>query len=119
MMKKRIPIWNIHFEICQFYLVAELRYAARYPLPVHNFDQYLKAFSWNVWITLFGVLLVFSFTFKIIHYLHSEKLKEKKLIASVTQDPSDFVLLTFAGITEPEVLPWFPKWSSGKLIRKV
>lgn len=112
-VKERIPIWRIHFELCRYFLTTGMRYVARYPSPVYYFNQYLKAFSMHVWFAVFGTLLSFAFTFKLIFHFYSKKFNEADLIGHVTHDPVDFGLLTFAGLTEPEALPWFPKWSAG------
>ena len=38
---------------------------------------------------------------------------------SLTRNPThklDFIIMTFCGITEPDPIPWFPKWSTGKIL---
>lgn len=84
------------------------------PDRVARFDQQLSIFSISIWMSIIGVFLVMTVIFKIIHYLYSTKIGIGHNLAGKVTHPFDFFILTVGALTEPDPIPWFPKYSTGE-----
>ena len=109
----------IHYTIPS-YLTFDIL-ATRIPIPLPYFGNLIRPLPNIVWATIFSMVILMSIVFFIINKTyrridkHSGWDKDKRLtikVASVV----DFPVKTFSTLTEPELIPWFPQWSAGKLI---
>ncbi len=101
------------YDISSFYTFSRLQYVTRNLVPLPVYDQYVKAFDVMVWLVTLLTMFVLSVIFRGLYWFYKDILKIDSLYGKVTH-PSDFFLLTFSSLTEPDPLPWFPKWSTGK-----
>ncbi len=89
-------------------------FVTRQPTIIPRFDQHIMVFSQWIWLSVFGVLLIMGFAFKMTHYLYQTKIGIGHNLAGKVTHPLDFLIMTFSTLTEPDPLPWFPKPSAGK-----
>lgn len=114
MLKQRPSEWEKHLDRLHFYTAGMLLFATRKPIPIVTYNQYIKGFSIDVWIATLCTLFILGAMFKITYYYHANVFRSDRL--GPLTHRFDFLLLTIASFTEPDPLPWFPKWSSGKLL---
>ncbi len=75
-----------------------------------------KPFSTTVWITTFCCLLTISLSLLFTYKTYNETSLKDMNLTKTENFPSNFLLFPFARLTEPDSLPWFTKWSSGKFL---
>ena len=88
-------------------------FVSQSPKPIETFDQIIHTFQWPVWLALLCSLTLMILIFKLIHTVYSMKALKKYNLAGKPTHDLDFILLTFASITEPDPIPWFPRPSAG------
>ncbi len=119
--RAEISMGGINGVFARFDLGSPLKltnavYMTRQPAQVTTYDKILRPFPSNVWmlnILLSSCLAIVIFT---IHKVHmSEDLinhgvvREEKLTMNL-------FLFPITKIVEPDALPWFEKWSTGKFV---
>ncbi len=75
-----------------------------------------KPFSGTVWIITFFCLLTISGSLYLTYKTYNETSLRALKLTKQEKFPSNFLLFPFARLTEPDSLPWFRKWSSGKFL---
>lgn len=91
--------------------------ASRIPILLPSFGNLIRPLPNLVWMAILALILVMSLLFMTINktYLlidnQINRGEEDRLTLKVGL--ADFFIRTFSTITEPEVIPWFPKWSAG------
>lgn len=94
--------------------------ATRLPARLPNYGNLVRVLPPEVWVVILALIIVMSLVFMIINktYAHIDNSilcsKDDKLTKTVSS-PVDFFIKTFSTITEPELIPWFPRWSTGKM----
>ena len=92
--------------------------ATRLPVRLPNYGNLIRALPPIVWGTIFVLIFVMSLVFMTINktyayidanYIINEEMRLTRPVLSLV----DFFIKTFSTITEPELIPWFPKWSTG------
>lgn len=114
MLKRRSDEWHRSLEATTFYTGGLLQFVTRKPVPIISYDQYISGFSVSVWMAILSSLLLFAICFKLFYNAYITHFPPG-FCGSLT-NPFDFIILTLAGITEPDPLPWFPKWSAAKCL---
>ena len=102
-----------YIEYSSIFSKYDYVFISQSPKPIETFDQMVYTFKQNVWLALFLSFTAMMLVFKLIHYVYSTKALEKYNLAGKVTHHLDFILLTFASITEPDPIPWFPKPSAG------
>ena len=105
---------SVHFRYSSPYVLIEERFVTREPNSIKSLYQHFNVFQLPVWIAIICTLASLAVSFKFIHFIYLNKINPA-LAGSVTH-PMDFIILSTASITEPDPLPWFPKFSAGKLL---
>lgn len=103
------------FEIIYPNWSGKLVYITRYPLLVTSYNNLTKPFSAATWALSLTTIFILSILLFVTHKVYSTFLKTFAL-AKEEINPSNFFLFPFTKITEPEPLPWFEKWSTGKFV---
>ncbi|XP_059091071.1 uncharacterized protein LOC131886976 [Tigriopus californicus] len=103
------------FDCTRFTFFVTLRYVTRHPQKLLAFGNLARGFDSLSWVAVFTFLSMFSMTFAGIFYVYKYLLKEPELYRNPNSG-IDFVLMTFTTFVEPDPLPWFPKWSTGRLV---
>ena len=115
-------LYATHLKVMDYtvptYFALEIL-ASRIPILLPNFGNLIRPLPVIVWITIIGVVFVMSIVFMAInktykyidenacHHGEDRLTKQVRFV--------DFFIKTFSTITEPEWIPWFPRWSAGKL----
>ncbi len=90
-------------------------YMTRAPQTILKYDKIVRPFPLNVWLMVIICCSLQTTVMYIIYKTHmTEKMKDHKL---VKEEPllGNILLFCFTKIVEPDALPWFQKWSSGKI----
>ncbi len=96
-------------------VLTNLVYMTRPPLPVLTYNRMATPFPNSVWTATLTTILVLACLMFVIHRVHTTtELKRFELVKKV-RSQVNFFLFAFAKITEPDPLPWFQEWSSGKI----
>ena len=85
---------------------------SRVPGNIPPYLNMTKAFSGTVWLSILTTMLALSVVFTITYHVYVKHIPH---LAGTLTSPFDFVLLTFSSIIEPDPLPWFRGYSSGKV----
>ncbi len=96
---------------------VELKFITRSPIPKTTYGNITKPFS--LWVWLFSVLSVgaCSVMLLITYKMYtSESFSHYKLVAYYEASNLNFFIYPFVKITEPDPLPWFSTWSTGKIV---
>ena len=91
-----------------------MTYVTRFPVPILRYDQQFQCFSITVWLTMFGTLFFLGFTFQSIYKFYEAYFPSEIALRGPLRSKADFLILTLSTLTEPDPLPWFPKYSAGK-----
>ncbi len=93
-----------------------LQYITRPPLPIVKYDKIVRPFPVDVWIMIVLCCLLLTLLMFLIYQVHmmdtiidNNMVKKERLIGNL-------LIFPFMKIIEPDPLPWFEKWSSGKLV---
>ena len=109
------PYYSI-FGFTTFFYQKEFSYITRKPVPVTTIDNLIKVFGLDIWLTLFFTLLSISICFATFYHVYKAKTFRHLNLVKENVNNFDFPLLTFATLMEPDPIPWFPKYSAGKVI---
>ena len=110
-------LFGKHFTLSAPFLLTEKGYISRNPIPVTTYGNISRPFSASVWALSAIAIATFSFLFMVSHRLYSSSKHLRPFhLARKERAPLNFVIFPFAKITEPDPLPWFRKWSAGKLL---
>lgn len=101
----------IHTSV--FLDTVTLKWYTRAPVPIGSYRNIVKVFSMNVWISFMLTLLLFSFLFYLTHSLYEQL--DPDLIVPVSTK-WDFLIFPFCKFVEPDPVPWFPAWSTGRAL---
>ena len=96
-------------------LLAEDVFVSRNPLPVDAYWNLLEPFSPGVWGMSVATTLALALLFWKVHAVHAGDPATRGLVKP-ERSPANFLLYSVAKITEPDPLPWFEAWSSGKFL---
>ena len=95
------------------YFHTNLLYSlSRHPIPIKTHGNVIRSFSNLTWAFIFTLLAWLGVTFALIYHIYTKYLPDQFLTNRYVHR-FDFIIVTFAGLTEPEPLPWFPKFSTG------
>ena len=99
------------------YYTLRTHFATRPPILQSNLYALAKTFPGNVWGFTFVTFTFLAITFGIIFATYQRLPREYGLLeGNYTEMPwFDLILLPVVKFLEPEPIPWFPKWSSGRL----
>ena len=93
-----------------------MTYVTRFPRPIIRYDQHFHTFSATVWLVMFGTLILLGFIFQSIYKFYEAYLPGEIDLRGQLNSKMDFIILTLSTLTEPDPLPWFPKYSAGKRV---
>ncbi len=92
-------------------------YITRAPAPVdYNPRNLVRSFSAQVWLAIASCLCLISIMMFLANLTYDSPSLRPWKIAKTEESPFNFVLYPFAKMTEPDPLPWFHKWSTGRLL---
>ena len=98
------------------YWAFQMSFFTRHPQPLPSWNTFINIFNFPVWIGLIIAQGSFAISFACIYYFYKTVLKQKLLLKKQYVHPSDFVLLCYFALTEPDPMPWFSrKISAGRI----
>lgn len=89
------------------------RFFSREQQPIVRYDQQFRVFNNVIWLIVFFTFIIMAMVLKVVHYLYQVKIGLGHGLAGRVTHPLDFLILTLSSLTEPDPLPWFPKFSTG------
>ena len=92
-----------------------LAFVSRAPVPIQDLGNISKPFDFIVWIFLISTIFIIALLLWTINQIYNKYFPNENL-TKYEESKVNFFLYTFAKITEPDPLPWFPKRSAGKII---
>ncbi len=105
-----------HFDLGVQVHQTLARYFTRTPRPTSRFGNIVRPFPIDVW-TLFALSLFLIATILLmcnsvynLPYLWEYSLGKKGV------PPLNFYLFTYTKLSEPELAPWFKRWSTGRFV---
>ena len=102
---------RMHYYATTYVEFCPMKWWTRVPIPLVNYENVIRPFTSEVWLALFLSLGAFSFYFGLTYRVYTSL--DQGLTGQLVT-PWDFLIFTFCRFVEPDPLPWFPKWSSGK-----
>ena len=87
-------------------------FISREPDKIERNDYILNTFDLTTWILILVLILIMSLAFKTIHMVY-QSIPGQKLAGPLTHQ-ADYILLVVGTLTEPDSIPWFPRFSAGK-----
>ena len=93
----------------------------RLPEPLPYFGNLIRPLPDTVWAAVFTMIFAMSLVFMAFNrvYRHLDAnyvaMGEPRLTLKVSS-VVDFPVKTFSTLTEPDLIPWFPRWSAGTLL---
>ncbi len=104
-----------YFDLSPPLAWSEVIFLSRAPLPVTSLGNITDPFTVTVWLVVIITLFSLSLYLLLAHQVYvSENLRHENL-AVQEEAKGNFFIFTFCKISEPEPLPWFRKWSAGKM----
>ncbi len=112
----QLSLETINFDALKysyFLAIDNIVYMARNPRIVKSYNQQFTIFHLHIWLLIILIVFVMASTFKTIYSVYGKLDEKYGLLIPVTHQ-IDFLLLPFASLTEPDPIPWFPRFSTGK-----
>ncbi len=107
-------IFSNFFDLCSSFSFEELMYVSRLPRPIQSYGNITLPLSPTIWAVSASLIGILSLYFLIAHsFYQTEGMKEFKL-AQKEESRINFFLFSYVKLTEPDPLPWFRRWSSGR-----
>ena len=104
----------LYVGFSNFFHAATLHWLSRKPMETPALYNLIKVFSSDVWLAILASLSCMASTFALLHFVYSRSTVFKELqLAGPISGWIDFPLLTFCSLTEPDPIPFFPKFSAG------
>ena len=94
---------------------------SRQPIQLPYYGNLIRPLPSPVWTAIFTLVLVMTVVFigiqRTYQYIDGEFITETEDYLTM-EVPSllDFLIKTFSTVTEPELIPWFPRWSTGMIV---
>ncbi len=103
------PLWHV-----------QEKYITRKPQPLKSLFNIVRPFSGKVWACLFVSLAALASTLLIFNKIYHTVVPFNKMgLTEMEESKYLFYLYVFTRIVEPDLLPWFNKWSAGKFLTLV
>ncbi len=99
------PFWYTH-----------ARFVTRTPREVTAYGNITRPFPPLIWACTAATLLILAAMLFVIYKIYFSKDFKKYKLAIKESSTFNFFLYAFAKFTEPDPLPWFNKWSTGKFV---
>ena len=103
------------------YFIIDI-FSSRLPILLDSYENLIRPLPSTVWATIFSMIFAMTFVFMGIHKVYKRidemsgrSTPEERLTVHVSSKV-DFAIKTFSTLTEPDGIPWFPRWSAGKLL---
>ncbi len=110
-----VPIFNM-FDLTFPLTPGHLVYLSRQLQPVVSYGHIMKPFPTAVWIAIIITLFALA-TMQLISYrVYQMPGISSHALATLEEFPMNFFLYSYVKLTEPDPLPWFKKWSTGKFL---
>ncbi len=104
-------------EILVPHMEQNFHFISRMPRVLEHVDSFLLPFSSQIWLIVMLSLLCLSIMFYATHSLYISSALIHAGLHKPETSSMNFLLFTFAKLTEPDPIPWFSqKWSTGKLV---
>ncbi len=104
------------FDFGHPFYYSHVRFFTRTPRKVTAYGNITRPFTPVIWafttVTLFAIASLMLLVYKI--YTSRTMIQYK--LTMIESSKFNFYLYSFAKFTEPDPLPWFDKWSTGKLV---
>lgn len=95
----------------------EMKFLTRAPLKISSFDNLTRVFSPIVWIAIYLCLAALTLMMFITHRIYTQVDLQGHGLANSNDVPwTNFVLFAFAKFVEPDPIPWFNRFSTGKML---
>ncbi len=92
------------------------RYITRQPRPINAYGNISKPFPSSVWTISVIFILVLAILLYVSHKIYQSDDLKRHQLAKEEMLAFNFFLFAFAKLTEPDPLPWFHKWSTGRFV---
>ncbi len=96
--------------------LTNVRFMTRMPRPIVTYDKIVRPFPPNVWIVFVVMSSCFAAVIYAIHKVHSLDGITNHQLVKKENLTLNLLLFPITKIVEPDALPWFEKWSSGKYV---
>ena len=108
-----IDVYNADdFDFSGYVEHESLVVVSRAPIPIETFGNITTPFSLNIWILVVLSILALSSSMLAMYLVYSHQ-KQMDFLICKENTMSNFLFL-LVKITEPDPIPWFPKFSAGK-----
>ena len=99
------------------YWIFHMSFFTRHPQPLPYWNTFINIFNLPVWIGLILAQGSFAISFAVIYHFYQKVLQQRLLLKKQADvNPSDFILLSYFAMTEPDPMPWFSrKFSAGDI----
>ncbi len=111
-----VDFYHQVFDLVAPYFSVNIIYITRAPLPVTSLENITRQFSATVWIMSLVSISALSLMLYVTYVVYNGGHMKAFELARVEKLRTNFLIFPFAKITEPDPLPWFKKWSTGKLL---
>ncbi len=111
-----LEVFNRLFDLIVPYSESKLIYVTRAPKPMTSLGSITKQFTIVVWITSASTIFALAALLYLTHTLYQVDHIKMYTLAKEEKLKANIWIFPFAKITEPEPLPWFKKWSAGKMV---
>ena len=104
------------FDYGALHLYIMTRYISRFPQAVTSYDNITKPFSFKVWFLSATAVFLIATLMAVTHGVYTtEDLRHFELVKH-EESKTNFFIYSYAKLSEPDPLPWFHKWSTGKMV---
>ncbi len=109
------PIFSPMFDLGSSFWMVRIMFITRNPQPIVSYGQITAPFPLNVWALSVGLVIAIAALLHLSYYLYQKPHIHHLELAKVEYHPINFYLYSLTKMTEPDPLPWFEKWTSGKV----
>ncbi len=88
----------------------------RQPEPLPPYTNVLRPFTPRIWLILLATLEIICLLFAVVNSIYDKPYFQDAKLARYEPSTYLFFLYPMFKITEPDPLPWFKKWSAGKVL---
>ncbi len=109
------PVFKPMFDLSNSFWMVKVMFITRNPIPIISFGQITAPFSSTVWTLSALLVMIVGLMHHITYKLYQKPYIQQLDLAKREHHPANFYLFSLAKLTEPDPLPWFKKWSAGKI----
>ncbi len=109
------PVFNPMFDLGATIWLVKIKFVTRNPQPIVSYGQITAPFPVDVWIISLFTILLIAALLHLSNVLYQKSHMKELNLTKTEHHPINFYLFSLTKVTEPDPLPWFDKWTAGKL----